>query len=327
MSKINGQLIKIIKEKVTVITRAIFWKIPHDTKEDEIYLKIGRYKKPKGWIRTESPETLEPKSELTLDGEEFINLINFIQENYEPFKHGVKAFLPLDNPFEYENAEQIKKLLNLPEKDKILSFLLENDVIPEELEYGLLHARRCRAIDIFERMLEFDEKETTWQDWFQENSWVLGSDFVSVLDERSIDTSNISDFLMKSYDGFLDIVEIKRPEGNLKFWADFLDHGNYIPHSDLIKAITQASIYIYEVERESNSIKFIERVGTKAIKPRSVLIYGRSVDWNEKQKEAYRILNSGYYNLTIMTYDHVLDRARRIIGLNKENINYEEVEF
>src|SRR5574344_498447 len=102
MSKVNGQLIKVLKDKVTVITRAIFWKIPHDTKEDEIYLKIGRYKKPKNWLATEDPENLEPKSELTLDGEEFANLITFVQENYEPFKHGVKAFLPLDNPFEYE---------------------------------------------------------------------------------------------------------------------------------------------------------------------------------------------------------------------------------
>lgn len=314
MSRVKDQLVRIVKEKPTVITRVIFWKIPHDTKEDEIYLKIGRYKKPKTFFALEEVDTLEPKSELTLDGEEFTNLITFIQENYEPFKKGVKAFLPLDTPFDYENAEQIKQLLNLPEKEKVLSFLLENDVIPDELESGLQHARKCRSIDLFERMLEFDELEKTWQEWFEENSWVLGSDFVKVLDERNIDTANISDFLMQSYDGFLDIVEIKRPEGNLKFWSDNLDHGNYIPHSDLIKAITQASTYVYEVERESNSIKFLERVGTRAIKPRCVLIFGRSKNWNDKQKEAFRILNSSYHNLSIMTYDHVLERARRIIG-------------
>ena len=34
-------------------------------------------------------------SELTLDNEEFLNLIEFIQNNYEPFKHGTKAFIPL----------------------------------------------------------------------------------------------------------------------------------------------------------------------------------------------------------------------------------------
>lgn len=122
---------------------------------------------------------------------------------------------------------------------------------------------------------------------------------------------------MQAYDGFVDLIEIKRPEGNLRFWNDKLDHGNYVPHADLTKAITQASRYIFELEREANSDKFIRRLdGARAIKPRCVLIFGRSYDWNEDQQEAYRILNAGYYNLNILTYDHVLDRARRILDLS-----------
>ena len=120
---------------------------------------------------------------------------------------------------------------------------------------------------------------------------------------------------MQAYDGFLDIVEIKRPEGNLQLWATSLDHGNYVPSSDLIKAVMQASRYIFEVEREANSVKFLQRVdNVKTVKPGGILIFGRSANWNEKQKEAYRILNSGYHNLSIMTYDHVLERAKRIVG-------------
>ena len=120
---------------------------------------------------------------------------------------------------------------------------------------------------------------------------------------------------MEAYDGFLDIIEIKRPEGGMSFWSKTMDHGNYVPSTDLIKAVTQASAYIFEVEREANSIKFLEKVGgVKTIKPRCILIFGRSNDWNQKQIEAYRILNAGYHNLTIMTYDHVLDRAKRIVG-------------
>jgi hypothetical protein len=49
--------------------------------------------------------------------------------------------------------------------------------------------------------------------WFAENDWVLGSDFVRVLDERAIDTENVADYLVEAYDGFLDIIEIKRPGG------------------------------------------------------------------------------------------------------------------
>ena len=206
-------------------------------------------------------------------------------------------------------------MLAKPHKRGMLNFLLNNDVIPEDLEIGLTQARKLRAIDEFQYLLESDYTENKWQNWFEKNSWVLGSDFVKVLDERVIDTRNISDFLMQSYDGFLDVIEIKRPEGDLKFWASALDHGNYYPHSDLIKAITQSTSYIHEVELQANDMKFFERVGkVKTIKPRCTLIFGRSNDWNQAQQEAFRVLNSSYHNLTIMTFDHVLERAKRIIG-------------
>lgn len=315
MASVKDRLVKIIRNKPRVLTRAIFWKIPHTNSEDEIYLKIGRYNKPKDWSESETLELDSPKSELTLDGEEFQNLIKFISTYYEPFKQGTKAFLPLDNPFDLSNANQIKQLLNLPDKKGILQFLLNNDVIPEELEVGLSHARKVKAIDEFQYLLESDLTENKWQSWFEKNNWVLGSDFVKVLDERVIDTQNISDFLMQSYDGFLDIIEIKRPEGDLKFWASSLDHNNYYPHSDLVKAITQSISYVHEVELQANDMKFFEKVGRiKTIKPRCTLIFGRSNTWNQGQQEAFRVLNSSYHNLTIMTFDHVLDRAKRILG-------------
>ena len=166
-------------------------------------------------------------------------------------------------------------------------------------------------------MLEEDLTESRWQKWFEENEWVLGTEFVRILDERPIDVGHIADYLTQAYDGFLDLIEIKRPAGELKFWATALDHGNYVPHNDLVRAITQANRYILEVEREANSVKFLERVeGVKAIKPRCVLIFGRSDDWNAAQREAYRMLNASYHSLTILTFDHVCDRAKRILALS-----------
>lgn len=56
MSKIQDKLVKILRNKKTVITRAIFWKIPHNSGVEDIRLKLGRYKKPKGWLDSEKPE-------------------------------------------------------------------------------------------------------------------------------------------------------------------------------------------------------------------------------------------------------------------------------
>jgi len=316
MKQIKDRLHKVLLNKPRVNTRAVLWSIHHDSGKEDICIKLGRYTIPKDMLDEEIPETLQPKSELTLDDEEFKSLIEFIRENYEPFRHGAKAFIPLDKPFEAESAAQIRALFSLPDKQKIVQFILSNKIIPDQLAAGLEQAHRISAIQQFEQMLNEDHKESVWQDWFKKNSWVLGSEFVRILDERQIDTRNISDFLMEAYDGFLDIVEIKRPEGDLRFWAATLDHGNYVPSQDLMKAITQSIRYIFEVEREVNSAKFLDRVGhVKIVKPRCILIFGRSNDWNSDQVEAYRIMNASYHNLTVMTYDYVLDRAKRILGL------------
>lgn len=316
-----GVLSKVLRDLPTVTSRAVFWRIPHKSQKEDVRLKVGRYKKPKEPYNPEVVETIDPKSELTLDDEEFKNLIDFLQEHYEPFKKGTKAYIPLDNPFAKDNADQLRALFKHPEKQALLDFIFNNNIIPQDLVHSLEYKQRTTAIQQYETMLANDLVEQRWQEWFEKNSWVLGSEFVRVLDERQIDTAKISDFLMEAYDGFLDVIEIKRPEGKLRFWSEQLDHDNYVPSMDLVKAITQASTYINEVEREANSVKFLERVSyVKTIKPRCILIFGRSTGWNQKQKEAYRILNASYHNLTILTYDHVLERSKRVMGLGEHRI-------
>jgi hypothetical protein len=313
-------LFGILKDKKTVVSRVAFWKIPHSHEDNDVRLKIGRYKKVTGFSNSneEIPEVSDPKSALTLDKEEFHNLIEFLQYNYEPFEKGVKKFIPVDNTFNNEEISNLQAIFANPEKSELMDFIIENEILPTDLIIGLQNIHKVNAVKEFDRMLNDNLVEHKWQEWFEQNDWVLGSEFVRILDERVIDTSNISDFLMEAYDGFLDIIEIKRPEGNLKFWMDKKDHDNLVPSTDLIKAITQASKYIYEVEREANSNKFLEKVDfVKTIKPRCVLIFGRSNDWNQENKEAYRILNSEFHNLTILTYDHVLNRAKRILNIEK----------
>lgn len=306
-------LFGVLKDKVTVVSRVVFWKIPHNSGHEEICLKVGRYNRSK--FKLEYLQNDNPKSELTLDNEEFLELISFLSENYEPFKTGIKKYIAIDEDFDKNNIDHIKAIFNNPDKLKVVNFVIDNEILPDHLLISLQTKTRLSAISGFESMLKSNLTENKWQEWFKNNSWVLGTEFVKVLDDRNIDTQNISDYLMQAYDGFLDIVEIKRPEGGLKFWSDSKDHDNDYPSSDLVKAITQASSYIYEVEREANSVKFLERVNnTRVVKPRCVLIFGRSNNWDDGQRDAYRILNSNYHNLTILTYDHVLERAKRIVG-------------
>lgn len=307
----------VLQQKPRTVTRLSFWKIPHRTQKEDICLKLARYKR-----EDFSLETLEcnnPKSELTLDNDEFKNLLTFLSENYEPFKQGIKKYIPIDDRFDPESIEHLRAIFDNKDKEELLRFVAQHNILPEELISGLKYQSQKNAIIEFEELLSRDLLEKDWQRWFAKNEWVLGSEFVKILDEREIDSDNIVDYLMKAYDGFLDIIEIKRPADELPFWADRRDRNNYVPSTELVKAITQATTYIFEVEREANSIKFRERVGhVKTIKPRCVLIYGRSAGWDDGQCEAYRILNSSYHNLNILTYDHVLKRAKRILNIDDE---------
>jgi len=176
-------------------------------------------------------------------------------------------------------------------------------------------ARRRVAIGEFERLLGENANEHQFQPWFQRNAWVLGSHCVQILDDRRIDVGSIADFLVEGYDGRVDLVELKRP--GLRFWHSEKDHDNYIPHPHLVTAITQAQNYQFALEGEINSNKTRERLkGVPIAKPSSLLIHGRSNNWIDKQFEAQRLLNAGFTNLSVMTYDQVLRRAKIIIGLN-----------
>ena len=317
----NRCIAAILAEKPRTIIRVEFWDILHThSSQKNICLMIGKYHKTNGSNRGKV-ETENPKSQVSLNREEFLNLLAFLQANYEPFKQGFNRFISLDGRFSQQSKDYLQAIVESPAKKDFLDFIANNEILADELMSALQSRTRIKAVKEFEAMLDQDFVEQEWQLWFERNNWVLGSEFVRVLEERAIDTANITDYLMQAYDGFLDIVEIKRPEGGIKFWADKPDHGNCVQSPHLTKAITQAITYISELEREANSVKFLERVGIKAIKPRCTLIFGRSEGWNDDQKEAYRILNSSLKDLTILTYDHVLDRAKRIVGMN-EPIQY-----
>ncbi len=305
-------LAKVLKLKNTVTTRAVFWKIPHKTGGDQISLKLGRYR------RTDTGEEVDvgaPKSELTLDDEEFRGLAEFLANHHEPLREGARKYVVVGDALSDEQVQQARALFGHPDREGLVDFLLTNDLVPEDLLHALEYRRKADAVRQLEDMLERDLVESNWQRFFEKHDWILGSEFVQML-EREIDVDHIADFLVQAYDGFLDLIEIKRPGGAMRFWADALDHGHHVPHSDLTKAITQAQRYIFEVEREANSVKTLERMkGVKAVKPRCTLVYGRSSDWTAEQTEAYRILNASQHSLSILTYDHVLDRARRMLTI------------
>ena len=283
--------------------RAVFFRNVHKSDGTPIIsLKIARLDK--------NGKAKDDKS-ITLKQEEIDLLIEYIQEYYTPLNIGLTEFIEADK----DAAKLFKKVRDLGISDEeVASQLIESGILTQNLSVAITAAERNNAVCDFEASLNQEPTEAFWQDWFSRNKWVLGSDYLNILPERDIDTHDIADYLIQSIDGFVDVVEIKKP--GLPFWAGPDSHGNYYPASQLTAAISQCLNYLYRIELQSNSVDFMERVdGTKTVKPQCMLVYGRSYDWGEDKMKALRILNAAYHQLHIITYDQLLIRAKQLLGV------------
>lgn len=288
--------------------------IPHKSSDTGLAIKIGRYKKSKTIFGTHlSLESSSPKSELTLTEEESAALLAVLRDKAGLVVTGAGQYLKVETGADVlALLKEMGERLDEIDPDLLRPLVQGNKFLPKDvLDMATLRARQD-AIDEFQNLLDSAAVEASFQVWFQSNPWVFGTDCALILDERRIDVESIADYLTKAYDGHADIIEIKRP--NLRFWGDTTDHGNLVPHQDLVKAITQSQNYQYELEREMDSVKMQERLGYCPIaKPRALLIHGRSDTWAEAEFRAQRLLNGGLASVQVMTYDQVLARARRVL--------------
>jgi len=226
------------------------------------------------------------------------------------------------------NPQELERFLTTigadPAGRKKLKELVKNLGIIDEGDIDKISSRK-KDVELFGRLLNNDAEfqsfkselevrkdEEVWQRFFKKRSWILGSDFIKILEERTIDEDSIVDYFTKSYDGHVDIVELKLPTA--LFW-----NVDSTPNSELSKAIMQCLRYVSEVERRINDTKFLKRLeNTLVMKPLVTLIYGRSDEWSEDQEESYRILNTAYHDINVFTYDQLLERAKRVVNRKNE---------
>lgn len=231
------------------------------------------------------------------------------------------------------NSEEVIRFLELiasdPEWKNLIGEVAKNLWLIKTGDIDNM-AHKKETVSLFEKILNDEQKfsiykeelsvgkdEEVWQQFFSRNSWILGSDFIEILEERRLDVGNITDYLLKSFDGFVDIIELKLP--NAPFWT-----ADKAPRSELTSASMQCNWYILQTERKINDLEFSKKIQyTQVVKPKITLVYGRSNTWNTDESEAYRVLNSSYSNLKIITYDHLLERAKRMINTDLIETNDE----
>ena len=130
------------------------------------------------------------------------------------------------------------------------------------------------------------------------------------------------DFVLVDANGFIDILEIKKPDVGILTVNPSYRH-NYIPVRELSGSIQQIEKYIYCLNNLNNQNnlffdklrKFLpKKVVPRVLNPQGLLILGRSINFNDQQLRDFELIKRQYKNIAeIITYDDLMFRIENII--------------
>jgi nicotinamide riboside kinase len=162
----------------------------------------------------------------------------------------------------------------------------------------------------------------SWQRWIYRNHWLFGVQYLTPIERERVGFDNIPDFLFPTLDGFIDILEIKRP--NFDTIREDPEHsGSYMWCPETNKAIGQVVNYIQHMELHQLELaqqindKYGEKypIPIQSIKPRAFILIGNSADWRRRRKDAFRTLNYSLHGIEVLTYTDLIKRGESIISM------------
>ena len=153
------------------------------------------------------------------------------------------------------------------------------------------------------------QPEKIFQNWIESNLWIFGVDYIKKHDVRKIAFFSEGDLLMESVDGYLDLIELKRPNHILlKLDAS---HSCYYPHLHLSQVIGQSLFYLQKLEEYKLNIE--KEYSIKVIMPRIKIIIGRNNNFDDKKRDCMRMLNSKFNSIQIITYDDLISFGKLLL--------------
>lgn len=120
---------------------------------------------------------------------------------------------------------------------------------------------------------------------------------------------------MESADGFIDLIELKRPKFPIFDYDD--SHKCYHPSKELSKVLGQCLHYIKKLDVYKLHLENEYKV--KVLRPRIKVIIGRTCNFNDEQCEALRMLNSNLCQIEVVSYDALLFCGETILSYFNSN--------
>jgi len=265
----------------------------------------------------------------------YLNSISIIRDNTQASSH---KFIELDeqnreiiNLISTSDSKFLIKIfekINNKEKQQLLLHTLSKSQL-SSLSASIKQTEHVEALKCLERLLELEmsgdvvkaiskeiglkgyvakQPEKIFQKWIEGNLWSLGSEYIKKHPARKIGLNSESDLLMESTDGFIDVIELKRPKALIFAFDE--SHKSYYPTPDLSKVIGQSLHYLKKLDEYKLVLE--KEYKCKVLRPRIKIIIGRTDSFNDEQYEALRMLNGNLSHIEIISYDFLLSCGETI---------------
>jgi Domain of unknown function (DUF4263) len=194
-----------------------------------------------------------------------------------------------------------------------LRAIAEGKLTPETLDNidaAAQQARYRRAASELRAMMEDPAlDEQNFQVWFESHPWVFGTEYLRRIQARDIDIESKVDIVLLSADGYVDVFELKKPTETVLVGPS---RHTYYAAAPVSQALSQAMHYLRLINE--NRLRLEEAWGKLVFRPRAIVVIGRSNNWNDGQRQAWRNLRTSLQNVDLLTFDHVLARANRLVA-------------
>ena len=209
----------------------------------------------------------------------------------------------------------------------------------EALLGARLHKKREAALQLFEEhMASLDWSETSWQAFFEENTWIFGHgllyQFASQLEEQPLyggkDVSGAGgqqgDYLFgtEAAKRFAVLVDIKKPDTRLLGNAPYRNRVWRLG-PELTGGVSQlqSNCRTWETEgsRQEHTAEALSSANVFTYGPRGILVIGNTTELDDRDKVAtFELFRRNTVNPEILTYDELLARTRFLVNESAENV-------
>lgn len=288
------------------------------------------------WTRSSQSKPFQRERKINLDIEATAELLEYLREAEASagVTSGTYVVLPAAEVFDNLDSDQRQTFAHLLEDitashrvaDLLTSGELTTEIV-DNLAAAALHAKYKAALAELADMVSGETPkskkgggttaltEHDYQKWFEEHTWMFGTEYLRRIDLRAIDAHATVDFILAAADGFADVLELKTPSAPVLVYDK--SHSTWYWSTDVAKVIAQAAKYLNAIEQSANAIYRYAKVSL--VRPRVRVVIGRSNDWSEEQHEAFRRLSATLHGIELLTFDHVMARAQQLVNCYEQH--------